>query len=88
MKFSFRLCFSWRGEIAIRVCFKTCGHERMCTALVFKCPPPRYVGDGARGISTNKIQQGNCKEMIVIIYKEFYSVSNMPIFTAHLVLST
>ena len=36
-KFSFRGCFPWRGEIAIRVCFENLW-SHMCTTLVL--PPP------------------------------------------------
>ena len=37
-KFSIKGCFSWRGEIMIRVCFKNLW-SCMCTTLVFKWPP-------------------------------------------------
>ena len=41
-KFSYRGCFSWRGQIAIRVCFENLWSS-MCTTLVFESLPRCYL---------------------------------------------
>ena len=39
-KFSFRGCFPWRREMAIRGCFENLWSRIQCKTLVFECPPP------------------------------------------------